>query len=91
MSVTVQQIHGDECIGDSLEKINNNFKELSFFVAPDYTFAEISSRLHSVNTSHKQIGKVIFDKTNNRLLVASGPNNNSPWYVVNGSSSITPS
>jgi hypothetical protein len=91
MSATVQRIDGDECIGDSLEKINNNFTELSLFIAPNYTIQEISSRLHSVNTNRKQIGKVIFDKTNNRLLVATGPNNNSPWYVVDGSSSVTPS
>ena len=90
MAITVQTIDGSECIGDSLPKINDNFYELAKFVAPDFTAADISSRAHAVNTTNKQIGRVVYDSTNHRLMVASGQSDNSPWYVVDGSASVTP-
>jgi hypothetical protein len=90
MATIVQSISGSECIGDSLSKINNNFSELAKFVAPDFTAANIASRVHSVNTTDKQIGRVVFDTTNNRLMVAAGSTDTSRWYVVDGSTFVTP-
>lgn len=90
MSATVNIIKGDECIGDSLTTINNNFHELSMFIAPDFTAPDIASRTNTVNTVNKRVGRIIYDRTNHRLMVASGSNDNSPWYVVDGSISVTP-
>ena len=90
MSATIQTIYGSECIGDSLPKINSNFAELAKFVAPTYSFSEIISRANSVNTTNKEVGKIIYDLTYNRLLVASGSQDIHPWYLVDGSSSVTP-
>ena len=90
MSTTIQIIEGTECIGDSLPKINNNFSELAKFVAPGYTITEISSRYHAVNTTGKESGKIIFDTSNNRLLVSSGNIDDHPWYTVDGYQQVTP-
>lgn len=91
MAVTVQEIPGSQCIGDSLPTINTNFSELAKFVAPDFPLSNIQSAAHSVNIDNKQIGKVIFDSTTNRLLVAAGSNPTDRWWVVDGSSSVLPS
>lgn len=90
MAITVQTILGTECIGDSLPTINNNFSELAKFVASDFTAANIASRAHAVNTTNKQTGRVVFDTTNNRLMVAVGATDTDRWYVVDGSTFITP-
>lgn len=90
MLATIQTINGTECIGDSLPKINSNFSELAKFVAPMYTFEEISSRYSTVNSVGKEAGKIIFDWDNNRLLVASGAIDDHPWYTVDGANSIFP-
>ena len=87
----VKTILGNECIGDSLITINNNFHELSKFVAPSFTESEILSRTHYVNTLDKKAGSVIYDLTNHHLLVAAGSLDVSPWFLVDGSLSVTPS
>lgn len=90
MAITVQTILGTECIGDSLPKINDNFSELAAFVAPDFDRVEIENSTHAVNTTNKQIGKVIYNRTNKQLMVAEGQGNTARWYVVDGSTSILP-
>ena len=54
------------------------------------TAASIAAIANAINTSSKAIGKVVFDTTNNRLMVASGTAAASPWYVADGSASVTP-
>lgn len=54
------------------------------------TAAEIADGNHAVNTANKQAGKAVWDTTNNRLMVASGTSQIAPWYVADGSVSITP-
>lgn len=54
------------------------------------TAAEIADGNHAVNTANKQAGKAVWDTTNNRLMVASGTSQIAPWYIADGSSSITP-
>jgi hypothetical protein len=43
-----------------------------------------------INTADKVQGKVVYDTTNNRLMVASGSAAAAPWYVADGSASVTP-
>jgi hypothetical protein len=45
---------------------------------------------NAVNTANKVQGKVVYDTTNNRLMVASGSAAAAPWYVADGSASVTP-
>jgi hypothetical protein len=60
-------------------------------VARPVSAAEIASAAGAVNTQNKQQGLVVFDTTNNRLMVATGSTAVSPWYVADGSASVTPS
>jgi hypothetical protein len=52
--------------------------------------ASIADITHDINTISKVAGKVVFDTTNNRLMVASGAAAADPWYVADASASVTP-
>lgn len=62
----------------------------SGLVLQSATAASIAAVANAINTTNKAIGKVVFDTTNNRLMVASGTAAASPWYVADGSASVTP-
>jgi hypothetical protein len=62
----------------------------SGLVLQSATAASIAAVANAINTTSKAIGKVVFDTTNNRLMVASGTAAASPWYVADGSASVTP-
>ena len=55
------------------------------------TAANIAAIGNAINTLNKVAGRQIYDTTNNRLMIASGANANSLWYVADGSASVTPS
>jgi hypothetical protein len=55
-----------------------------------FTAAEIADGNHAVNTENKAAGRVVWDTTNNRVMVASGTSQIAPWYVADGSVSVTP-
>lgn len=52
--------------------------------------ADIAAIANAINTANKVVGKVVFDTTNNRLMVASGATAASAWYVADGSASVVP-
>ena len=54
------------------------------------TAAEIADGNHAVNTENKEAGRAVWDTTNNRLMIASGTSQIAPWYIADGSLSITP-
>lgn len=54
------------------------------------TAAAIAAIANAINTTDKVAGKVVYDTTNNRIMIASGAVNNSPWYVADGSAFVTP-
>lgn len=53
--------------------------------------ASIAAVGNAINTTNKVTGKVVYDTTNNRLMVSSGSAAASPWYIADGSASVTPS
>lgn len=57
---------------------------------PSDSAANIASAAAVVNTRNKLAGLMIRDTTNNRVMVASGSSATSPWYVADGSASVTP-
>jgi hypothetical protein len=59
-------------------------------VLPSYTAAQIADAAHAVNTANKTQFKAVWDTTNNRAMVATGTGTTSPWYVADGSASVTP-
>ena len=54
------------------------------------TATNIASITSTINTVDKYAGLYIWDSTNNRLMRANGSLAASPWYVVDGSTSVTP-
>lgn len=54
------------------------------------TAAAIAAVGNAINTANKRAGKIIYDTTNNRLMVASGANATDAWYVADASASVTP-
>jgi hypothetical protein len=52
--------------------------------------ADIAAVANAINTANKVAGKIVYDTTNNRIMVASGALAASPWYVADGSASVTP-
>lgn len=54
------------------------------------TAAAIIAIANAINTTNKVAGKIVYDTTNNRIMIASGSVNNSPWYVADGSTFVTP-
>jgi hypothetical protein len=54
------------------------------------TAAQLAAIGNAVNTSGKVAGTIVFETTNNRLMVATGPNANSTWVRADGSNAVTP-
>jgi len=54
------------------------------------TAASIAAIGSNINTVNKTAGRNLWDTTNNRLMVASGATPSSPWYLADGSVSVTP-
>ena len=54
------------------------------------TSAQIASVSHTVNTTGKFAGLIVWDRTNNRMMRASGSSAADPWHVIDGSASVTP-
>lgn len=52
--------------------------------------ADIAAIGNAINTTAKTEGKIIYDSTNKRIMVSEGSNANSPWWVSDGSASVTP-
>jgi hypothetical protein len=52
--------------------------------------ASIAAAANAINTTGKVTGKVVYDTTNNRLMVSSGSAAASPWYIADGSGSVVP-
>lgn len=52
--------------------------------------ANIAAIGNAINTANKVAGKIVFDTTNNRIMVASGTTAAAAWYVADGSASVVP-
>lgn len=50
----------------------------------------IANKTSNINTVNKYEGLFIWDTTNNRLMRSSGSTDVSSWWVVDGSTSVTP-
>ena len=83
-------IPGNQCIGDSLTTINNNFAALNNFALPVATATQLGDKNNVINTLNKAQGKLVFNTTDNKVYVSRGSLNTNIWNVVDNSSSITP-
>jgi len=55
------------------------------------TAANIAAVGNAINTTGKAAGRTVYDTTNNRIMIASGSAAADPWYIADGSASVTPS
>ena len=62
----------------------------SMIYTQEVTAADIASITSTINTIDKYNGLFIWDTTNNRMMRADGPAAADSWYVVDGSTSVTP-
>lgn len=60
-------------------------------IIPSFTAANIASAAHAVNTTGKRAGRLVYDTTNTRIMVANGALATSTWSVVDNSATVTPS
>jgi hypothetical protein len=56
----------------------------------DATAAALADIDDAINTTGKTARKLVFDTTNNRLMIATGATASAPWFVADGSASVTP-
>lgn len=80
-------IEGYQAPGDSLEITSTN----ALRIEQNFTSAQIADKTVDPNLGGKFTGRLVWDSTNNRLLRARGSTDVSPWDVVDGSTSVTPS
>lgn len=59
-------------------------------ILPSYTAANIADVTHAVNTTGKRAGRIAYDTTNTRVMIANGALAASTWSVVDGSATVTP-
>lgn len=52
---------------------------------------DIADATAAVNTQNKAAGKCVWDNVSGRLMVANGSGATNPWFVADGSASVTPS
>ena len=52
--------------------------------------ADIAAVANAINTAGKFQGKLVWDSTNNRMMRAAGSSAASVWWVIDGSTSVTP-
>ena len=52
---------------------------------------DIAAAGNAINTINKAQGKVVYDLTNHRIMIANGSAAVDPWYVADGSASVVPS
>lgn len=83
-NVTALNIH------DANDGIIYSSSSNSVTVIATDTATNIASATASINTTDKYTGKRVWDTTNNRELRSSGSGTTSTWYVVDGSTSVTP-
>ena len=79
-------IEGYQAPGDCLEATATE----SLKVNANATASAIADRTNTVNLGGKHEGRMVWDTTNNRMMYASGSTDVSPWYVIDGSASVTP-
>lgn len=54
------------------------------------TASDIADKTSDVNTVNKYAGLMVWDTTNHRLMRSEGSTDVSDWWVVDGSTSVTP-
>lgn len=90
IGVNVQAYDADTAKLDVAQTYTAQQTMTSGLVLQSVAAADIADIANVINTANKAQGKVVYDTTNNRLMVADGSDAVDNWYVVDGSASVTP-
>lgn len=90
IGVTVQAYDADTAKTDVAQTFTAQQTLTAGLVLQSVADTAIAAVGDAINTTDKVQGKVVYDTTNNRLMVADGSAAADPWYVVDGSASVTP-
>lgn len=90
IGVDVQGYDADTAKTDVAQTFTAQQTVTSGLVLQSVAAAAIAAVGDAINTTDKVQGKVVYDTTNNRLMVASGAAAADAWYVADGSASVTP-
>ena len=90
IGATVQGYDADTAKLDVAQTFTAQQTVTSGLVLQTISAANIAAIANAVNTTGKVAGKVVYDTTNNRLMVANGSAAADPWYVADGSAFVTP-
>jgi hypothetical protein len=90
IGVDVQAYDADTAKLDVAQIFTAQQTVTSGLVLQSVAAADIADIANVINTANKVQGKVVYDTTNNRLMVADGSDAVDNWYVVDGSASVTP-
>lgn len=66
---------------------NNGQQEITLVMDTEVNLLDATA---DINTTRKRQGLMVFDTTNNRIMVAAGASATDVWYIADGSSSVTP-
>lgn len=90
IGVDVQAYDADTAKTDVAQTFTAQQTVTSGLVLQSVAAAAIAAVGNAINTTDKVQGKVVYDTTNNRLMVASGAATADAWYVADGSASVVP-
>lgn len=90
IGVDVQEYDADTAKTDVAQTFTAQQTLTSGLVLQSVAAADIAAVANVINTANKVLGKVVYDTTNNRLMVANGAAAADPWYVADGSASVVP-
>jgi hypothetical protein len=90
IGVNVQAYDADTAKTDVVQTFTAQQTVTSGLVLQSVAATSIAAVGNALNTTNKVQGKVVYDTTNNRLMVASGAAAADAWYVADGSASVVP-
>lgn len=90
IGATVQGYDADTAKTDIAQTFSAQQTLSSGLVLQTIAAADIAAVGNAINTTGKVSGKVVYDTTNHRLMVADGSAAVDPWYVADGSAFVTP-
>ena len=90
IGVNVQAYDADTAKLDVAQTFTAQQTLSSGLVLQTISAANIAAIANAVNTTGKTAGKIVYDTTNTRIMVASGALAASRWYVADGSAFVTP-
>lgn len=90
IGATVQAYDANTAKTDAPQVFTAQQTMTSGLVLQTATLLDMADANNAINTTSKVLGKIVFDTSNNKLMIASGSTITSAWYSADGATSVTP-